>query len=96
MSGGGAQDAAAPTPAAPAASPALIANILRSNTLNPAKSGQWGKELSGLNLPGDMLSKSGKASITQLATLLHAAGAIPQDDEGEAVQYLKSVSGRLK
>lgn len=92
----GQEASAAPTPSASMVqSPGLIANILRSNNLNPAKSGQWGKEISGLGLPTDMVSGSGKTSITQLARLLHDAGAISENDEGEAVQYLKSIAGKV-
>jgi hypothetical protein len=90
-------DQTASTPnSAPQTSPALIASLLKSNTLNPQKSGQWGKEISGIGLPSSMVSGSGKASISQLARLLNDAGAIPDNDEGAAVQYLKSIAGKVK
>lgn len=77
-------------------SPALISMILRSNTLNPGKSGTWGREIEGMGLPSNMVSKSGKNSISQIASILHREGVIPEDDEGEAVQYLKSLAGKVK
>lgn len=94
----GEEPAPAPAPAPPPAqSPALIANILRSNTLNPGKrSDPWNSELSRLGLPSDMVSASGKNSINKLASILHEKGLIPNDDEGLAVQYLKSISGKMK
>lgn len=93
----GQEEPAAPTPAAPVVqSPGLISNILKSNVLNPGKSGTYAAEIKKLGLPSSMVSGSGKASITDLARLLHEAGAIPENDEGEAVQYLKGMAGRVK
>lgn len=84
------------TPSPVPKSPNLISMILKANTLNPDKSGQWGKELAGIGLPSSMISKSGKNDISRIAQILHDEGAIAEPDEGEAVKYLKSIAGKVK
>lgn len=90
------EEPATPTPAPIPKSPNLISMILKANTLNPDKSGQWGKELSGIGLPSSMISKSGKYGLDHVAQRLFDEHAINAPDEYEALNYLKSIAGKVK
>jgi len=87
-------------PQAPARAPLspeearTVRNVLTANVLNPTKSGAMADQVRMLGLPPTMVSRSGKASLSDVARVLHQAGAIPENDEQAALDYLKRMDNR--
>ena len=65
-----------------------IINLLKNNSLNPAKSGPYAARLNALGYPRNLVSPSGKASLQDIAQKLYDAGRIKDNDEEEALNYL--------
>ena len=73
----------------------IVSGILRMNVLNPDKSGPYGKAVTGLGLPGSLVSKSGKASLSDVAQKLYDSGRITENDEGAALDFIKRTAGSI-
>lgn len=66
--------------------------LLSANQLNPDKSGAYKKQINALGLPKNMVSPSGKASLSSIAQKLFDAGKIQDNDEDSALQWLKQAA----
>ncbi|MDE2098447.1 MAG: hypothetical protein KGL39_14435 [Patescibacteria group bacterium] len=76
-------------PTVPIGPPKDLADYIRAQGgINPAKSEEFGKDLEALNLPKELISKSGKLSLQDMASRMADKGFINDEDPALAIKAL--------